>query len=189
MKFSRCFAGLAAVAALGGAQAAQAAQSQQGCIAPADLGDTVIYALPIAYDAARAACAREFKSEGFMARRGDQFIAGFRKRQNTAWPGAFRTMKVVLSERARSGDLGDLDLIALAQAMPEANLRPFVDGLMGQMIAQEIKPANCAKIERGLELVSPLPVDNIAGLMGFMAELVGLDKPSLCPASLLRKKG
>lgn len=186
MKFIRWFAPALAVAALGQAQVAAA---QQACIAPADLGDTMVYAMPIAYDAARIACVREFKSDGFMARNGDRFIAGFRARQNAAWPGAFRTMKAVLSDQSVAGELGDIDIIALAQAMPENNLRPFVDGLMGQMIAQEITPKSCGKIERGLELLSPLPVDNVAGLMGFMVELLGLDKPSLCPAKLPRKKG
>jgi len=48
------------------------------------------------------------------------------------------------------------------------------------MIAKEIKPDSCGKIERGLELLSPLPVDNVAGLMTFIAELADLKNPPVC---------
>lgn len=186
MKFKHYLAPFLAFAAVGQAQAAQA---QQACIAPADLGDTMVYALPIAFDAARAACAKELRSDGFFARGGERFISGFRARQNAAWPGAYRTMKVALAEQGGAGKAGDFDIVALAQAMPENNLRPFVDGLMGQMIAEEIKPTSCGKIERGMELLSPLPVDNVAGLMGFVVEMLGLDKPALCAGTPTRKKG
>ena len=42
-----------AVTALASATAAQA--QQQACVAPADLSDAVVYAMPIAYDAAPSA--------------------------------------------------------------------------------------------------------------------------------------
>jgi hypothetical protein len=185
MRLKNYLAPALALAAVGQAQAAQA---QQACIAPADLGDTMIYALPIAYDATRVACGRQLRSEGFFTRGGDRFISSFRARQNAAWPGAFRTMKVLLAEEGAKGKAGDLDILALAQAMPESNLRPFVDGLIGQMIAEEIKPENCGKIERGMELLSPLPVENVAGLMGFAVEMLGLDKPALCPGAITRER-
>lgn len=189
MKFAHWIAPALAFAAMGQAQAAQAAAAQAPCIAPADLGDTVVYALPIAFDAARTACVRQLTKDGFMARGGDKFIAGFRARQNAAWPGAFRTMQLALAEQSNAENTKDLNIMALAQTLPEESLRPFVDGLMGQLIAEEIKPGSCTKIERGLELISPLPVDNVAGLMGFMVELLGLDKPAICAAALPAKKG
>ena len=68
-------------------------------------------------------------------------------------------------------------------ALPESSLRPFVDGLVGQMIAGEIKPDSCDKIERGMELLSPLPPENIAGLLAFVAELSDIKNPEICPAN------
>jgi len=187
MTLKRSLAPVLALAALAQASAAQA-QAQQPCVPPADLGDTIIYALPIAYDAARTSCAREFARDGFVARGGEKFIAGFRARQNAAWPGAMRTVQAFLSGQQNDGKGGDLDMAALAKSLPPEALRPLVDGLMGQMIAGEIKPEACSKIERGLELMSPLPVDNVAGLMGFVLELADVKEPSICPADLARKK-
>ena len=99
MKVSRYLAPVLAVAAVGQAQAAQA---QQACIAPADLGDTMVYAVPIAFDAARAACARQLRSDGFFARGGERFVSGFRARQNAAWPGSARIARAA-SAQASSG--------------------------------------------------------------------------------------
>lgn len=187
MTLKRSLAPVLALAALAQAPAAQAAQAQN-CVAPADLTDTMIYVMPIAYDAARAACAGQFNNENFFNGRGEQFVAGFRARQNGAWPGAYRTLKMALAKQNADADRNDIDLLAMAQSLPEASLRPFVDGIVGQMIAKEINPASCGKIERGMQLVSPLPVENVAGLMGFVLELVDLGNPAICPSNLPQKK-
>lgn len=174
---------LAPILAFAGLAQASAAQAQQACVPPADLGDTVIYALPIAYDAARTSCASQFAKDGFMMRGADKFIAGFRARQNAAWPGAMRTVQALIASESGAAKPGDLDLTALAKSLPPETLRPLVDGMMGQMIAGEIKPDSCARIERVMELLSPLPVDNVAGLMGFVLEIADIKNPSICPAT------
>jgi hypothetical protein len=185
MTLKRSLAPFLALAALAQASSAHA---QQACVPPADLGDTIIYALPVAYDAARTSCAREFVQNGFVARGGEQFIASFRARQNAAWPGAMRTLQAFIAGQQGASKAGDLDLAALANSLPPEALRPLVDGLMGQMIAGEIKPESCGKIERAMELLSPLPVDNVAGLMGFVLELADVKEPTICPAELAKKK-
>jgi hypothetical protein len=63
-----------------------------------------------------------------------------------------------------------------------------VDGLVGQMIAKEIKGDSCGKIERGLELVAPLPAENIGGLFAFVAELADLKNPPICGSSAAAPK-
>ena len=168
-----------ALAALVTAQAAQA--QQQTCVAPADLADSVVYAMPIAYDAVSNRCAQRLSASGFMAKKGSGFIDQFRKRQDSAWPGAFRMMRTMMATDADSaGD--DLNFAAIMAAMPEENLRPFIDGMIGQMIAEGFRPDDCAKVERGLELLSPLPVENVGGLVAFIAEIAKLDDPPVCPA-------
>lgn len=161
---------------------AHTAQAQQTCIAAEDLGDTMLYAMPIAYDAVSTSCQRELKADGFMAREGDAFIEKFRARQDSAWPGAFRMLKTFMArDNAAKGKAGsDADMTKMIASLPEASLRPFVDGLVGQMIAGEIKPDSCSKIERGIELLSPLPADNVAGLMTFIIEIADIKNPEIC---------
>lgn len=171
---------LAPILALAALTTAQAASAQaQACVAPADLGDTVIYAMPIAFDAARTTCGTRLDSNGFMARKGETFIGQFRARQNTAWPGAFRLIKTFMASGEGDAASGK-EMNDMIAALPEASLRPFVDGLVGQMIAEQIKPDSCGKIERGLELLSPLPTENVGGLFAFIAEFADIKNPPIC---------
>lgn len=158
---------------------AQTAQAQQpACVAATDLGDAVVYAMPIAFDAAQNACANRWSRDGFAAREGEAFVANFRVGQARAWPGAFRLLKTFMNDKQNAGE--DAEITAMITALPEESLRPFVDGLVGQMIAGEIKGDSCAKIERGLELIAPLPTENVAGLFAFIAELADLKNPPIC---------
>lgn len=167
-----------ALAALLGSQAAQA--QQQACVKPADLSDAVVYAMPIAFDATRTACANRLPRSGFIATRGEAYIAKFRAGQDRAWPGALRLLKTNMAEPENAAADGGMDVGAMLSDMPPEALRPFVDALVGQLIAEEIKGDSCGKIERGLELVSPLPVENVGGLVAFLAELTDLKNPPIC---------
>jgi hypothetical protein len=175
----RLIAPALALAALATAQTAQA--QQQACVAAADLGDAVVYAMPIAFDAARDACANRLSRDGFMATEGDAFIATFRDGQDKAWPGAFRLLKAFMADKSKA-EGGDDGTAAMLSALPEESLRPFVDGIVGQMIAQEIKGDSCSKIERGVALIAPLPAENVGGLFAFIAELADLKNPPICGA-------
>ena len=177
----RLIAPMLALTALATAQTASA--QQQACVEAADLGDAVVYAMPIAYDAVRTACANRLARDGFIATRGDAFITDFRARQDSAWPGAFRLLKIFMANDAKDSAASDKEMLALISALPEDALRPFVDGLVGQMIVGEIKGDSCAKIERGVELISPLPTDNVGGLFAFVAEMADLKNPPVCAAT------
>lgn len=177
----RMIAPALALAALATAQTAQA--QQQACVQAADLSDAVIYAMPIAFDAARTACANRLSRDGFMAKRGEGYIAAFRAGQNKAWPGAFRVIRTFMDQGGSGESPVDADMMAMLSAMPQESLRPFVDALTGQMIAEEIKPESCDKIERGLELLSPLPTENVGGLIAFLVEVSEIKNPPVCPAA------
>lgn len=170
-----------AIAALASATAAQA--QQKACVNPADLSDAVVYVMPVAFDAARTVCGAQLSRDGFMAREGDAYIANFRAGQDKAWPGAFRFLKTFMDQGGAGQGAKSKDMEAMLSAMPADTLRPFVDALVGQMIAAEIKPASCGKIERGLELVSPLPTENVGGLVSFIVELADVKNPPVCTTS------
>jgi hypothetical protein len=180
MTARRILAPALAITALAATTAAQAQQT--ACVNAADLSDAVVYAMPIAYDATRTVCANRLARDGFIARQGDAYIAKFRNGQDRAWPGAFRFLKVFMNQNAAEGDASNADMTAMLSAMPEEALRPFVDALVGQMIADEIKGDSCGKIERGLELVSPLPAENVGSLASFLIELSNVKNPDICPA-------
>lgn len=174
----RLTAAALAFTALASGTTAQA--QQQACVQPADLSDAVVYAMPIAFDAARTACANRLARDGFMATRGEDYIRQFRAGQDQAWPGAFRFMKTFMDQGGAGEAGGDANMVAMLSSMPAETLRPFVDALVGQLIADEIKGDSCTKIERGLELMSPLPSKNVGGLIAFLVEVTEVKNPPLC---------
>jgi hypothetical protein len=169
----------ASAAALTALTSAQAAEAQQSCYASADLTDTAIYMLPIAYDAAKSACGKQLEPSGFMAQSGDEFVAPFRAKQARSWPGAFRVMKRQLEGRSFSGMSG-ASIVNLLSSAPASTVRPMVDGMLGQAIVEEIKPKDCPRIERGIELLSPLPSENVAHLFPYVAEIANLTNFQVC---------
>lgn len=162
---------------------ATSAQAQSACVFPKDLRDGLTYAMPIAYDATVQKCNKRFKVDGFMLTKGVDFANRFRVKQDDAWPGTFRLLRVFLEkgDGPEGKSENRLDGIgAMMATLPESAIRPFVDALMAQMIAEEIKPETCSKIERAARLIEPLPVENIAELLTFIAEQSDLKNPSLC---------
>jgi hypothetical protein len=118
-----------ALAALATASTAQA--QDQACVNAADLGDAVVYAMPIAYDAVGTSCARQLKSDGFIARDGARFVERFHAKQDKAWPGAFRLIKIFMAQQGSEAGSSEADMTAMIAALPEESLRPFVEGLVG----------------------------------------------------------
>lgn len=168
-----------ALSALATAQAAQA-QDLGPCVAAEDAADAVIYAMPSAYDAALKTCGNRIAPDSFLrSTRGKAFIDGFRAQQDARWEGTFRFFKVFIEQETK----GDDTAAQMIAAMPAESLRPFVDAMLGEAIGQEIKPDTCAKIDRGVALLSPLPVENVGGLVAFILEQVDLENPRMCNAS------
>lgn len=170
---------LASALSLAALTSAQAAQAQQACIMPADAADTVMYLMPVAYDGALKSCKSAFSDDAFLpSADGRAYIEKFRSKQDETWPGTYRAAQVMIASQ------GDQDggMAETLGALDESQLRPFADALLGQMIAEEIKPDSCDKIDRGVELLSPLPAENVGGLVTFVLEMVGGGDLPVCNA-------
>ncbi len=145
------------------------ASAQIDQLDPQAIEAATVYALPIAFDGFRKTCADRLAPDGFVAINENRLEAKFSAGAADAWPEA----KAVLIEMAaKEGDGAD----AFLRDLPDEALKPFVDGVFQSIIAGEIKPQQCGDIERGLELLDPMPVENIAGLLGFIIELDNRNK-------------
>jgi len=165
----------------------QAAMAQKQCVATDDLADTVTYAMPMLYEAIRGPCSSIFARSPFMANEAGAFIDQFRMRQDASWPGTLRLLKVFMSANAEE----DGGANAMAQAitqLPEDALRPLADmiliELMNERLTKDIKVSTCADIAQAMELIAPLPVDNITGLTVFLAKQAELNDPPICGVDL-----
>lgn len=160
----------------------QSVQAQEACIDPADLTDTITYAIPLVYDGLRDKCSAEFNQSEFMRTGADEFVNGFRDGQDAAWPGALRLLKVFMM-RQGNDEAGMADIVA---SLPDDALRPLVDGIIPPMLSERLgkgsDTAFCGDIAEGMELVAPLPAQNVSALVTFIARKAGLEDPSICSA-------
>ncbi len=153
------FAVMAALTALGVSTTAQAAD-----VSPQAMQAAVRYALPQIVAGVRATCASKLAADGFLARNGQMLEQRYAQGADAAWPAA-RIALFELGEDQKSG------MGSMLTKMPDSALKPFVDATISSMIAGKLKPAQCPDIERGMELLAPLPPENVAGLVGFIFEM------------------
>ena len=159
MKLS-AFAALAVLALPGAVQAKD--------LSPEGTRAAVRYALPHLVAGVRATCAAKLSPGGYLATNSDAMIARFSQGSDAAWPAA----KVALMQLGAEDKSG---MGSMLGQMPDSALKPFVDATISTMVATKLKPENCGDVERGLELLAPLPPENIAGLVGFVIEMAERD--------------
>jgi len=153
----------------------QMAMAQQ-CVDQDDFSSMVQYAMPLVGDAFVAKCEGELSPKGFFSTEGDEFLAQFRANQDANWPATLRVLKVFGSK-----DGAETGPMAMIESLPEEALRPFVDAIVGTLIAKELKVKDCGKIERGVSLMAPLPPENFGDLFSFLVDMADVKSPSICP--------
>ncbi|MGB7374585.1 hypothetical protein [Pontixanthobacter sp.] len=160
----------AAIFALAQPQIAMA----QNCVDQENISDAMIYSMPLLVSAFAEKCGDELADSGFMSTKGDAFAAQYLDRQDAVWPGAFT---LLMQFAAKDGDEAMANLFA---ALPEESVRPLVDAIIEQKVAEEIKLKDCAKIERGVEMLAPLPPENMGGLLAFLMDMANVKDPKIC---------
>jgi hypothetical protein len=63
-------------------------------------------------------------------------------------------------------------------------MRPLIGAMMAPMLAKEIKPADCPKVDRVVSLLSPLPARNTAGILVLLFTLRTQGKRDKAPFTI-----
>ena len=173
----RLAASAAAILSLSQPALAQSAD----CVQPGDLADATTYTMPLFVEALQSKCGEALPSDSFIRARGADFAAGFAPLRENAWPGARRVLvHFIESETGASlpeGEQGNQaagGVMLTLMKMEGDELRPFVDALATQLIAEEIKPGTCSDVDAVLPLLAPLPAENygmlVSTILGFVAK-------------------
>lgn len=157
MKRIAALAALAALALPAGTQA-------RTDLSPESTQAAVRYALPHLLAGVRSSCGPKLAQDGYLARNGAALFDRYSQGSETAWPAARSALMALGGEK-------NPDMVKMLGQMPDAALKPFVDATLSSMVATKLKVEDCDEIERGLELLAPLPPENIAGLAGFLIEM------------------
>ena len=153
------------------------AQDATTCVTEKEVSDTAIYAVPGLIVAMKARCGPSLSSKGFLARDGEKLSARYRAFQDTTWPRA----KSTFFKFAASSASGNKQYVELIAGLPDKTVRPLLDVMMADVIAQDFVGKNCGKAERVLQALAPIE-PNVAGeLLAVIMSLSETDKLSICP--------
>lgn len=149
---------LASLAQAGAAQAQEVAPPKP-CVSEQEVSALVIYAAPSLIQGISTRCGKSLSTSGFLATQGTAMAARFQQRQVQAWPVAKGAMLKLLDKPEEAH---------LVRQLPDDAVRPLFGAVVSQMLIKDLRPTECAKVERGLSLLAPLPIESIGAIAGFV---------------------
>ena len=169
----RCFhASSAVLAACLVLVPAVAQAAEPPCLTPTEFTNLSTYALPSLIDGATMRCSASLPADSFLHSGGPALASRYAAVKPTAWPGAKAAFLKISSGAGP-------DASAMVSAMPDPSVQQLVDGFVKGKVAQEIPTERCGTIDRLLRLLSPLPPESTAEIIGLA---VGLGSRGGAPA-------
>jgi hypothetical protein len=155
------------------ATTAQAAEAQP-CLTEAEAQSLITAVLPDVFQQVGRSCSAVLPENATLRGGLSPLVARYQAPADLAWPQAM----------AAFGKIGGKDMVGIDPKL----LRPMMGPMIAGVIAQDIKPRDCATIDRAIGLMSPLPPANTAGLIVLLASVAGgkdkKDSPfAICPAA------
>jgi hypothetical protein len=160
------------------AHAASASAQAPRCVNEQEVSAIAIYSVPSLVQAVRQRCAGELTANGYLARRGDALSARYVALQPAVWPRAKAGLFKLFAGGA-SANAGNLETMS---ALPDEAIRPFVDALIVQESSPKIALKNCTRIERVIEVMSPIDPEVAGTLLGALVGFADSERIPVCPA-------
>lgn len=149
---------LLAPLALAATAVAQPAAAQQLDLTENEMATVARIAMPAAFRSLQVKCSPVLSASAYMFASGESLHRKLTTASQSAAPGASR---ILASVAARSNPA----MSEILAGMPAETLLPFVNEMVAGMLTREIEPDQCATIDRVLELIEPLPAENVADLL------------------------
>lgn len=158
----------AAMLALPGNATAQAAKA---CLTPPEAEALVTYALPSAIRAVTTKCTPALPATTALIQSGPIIAARYQFDADNAWP---------VARIAFDKAFG----INLTGALGDAAAKGLVDAALGAGLAGRLKPDDCGKVDRIINILEPLPARNMAMLITALMEFGRAGKREKSPLNL-----
>ena len=155
---------LAAPAAEAQNAAAQGAAPQPPCLSPDEFTALATFTLPGIIDGVAQRCVANVPADSFLRNGAAALSERYRQAGAAAWPAA-RAAFLKLSSAA------DASSVAMLGAMPDPSLQQLIVALTGGSVAAHVRPETCGAIGRVMGLMSPLPPESTAELLGLAVGL------------------
>lgn len=142
----------------------------QGQLSEADAAALAHYAMPLAFAGVQAECQAHLPRSAYIYTGGDALAARLEAASAGSWPRARNAIFLI------GGSNRDAEMAEVIANMPEEAISPFVSEMIRSLVAQEMDAEVCVKVDRVLEMLDPLPPENLANLFGFIMIEAGFNE-------------
>ncbi|KQM13046.1 hypothetical protein [Novosphingobium sp. Leaf2] len=140
------------------------------CLTKAEATSLVAYALPQAINGTAKRCAASLPATAFLRTRGPALAARYAGQKDRYWPRA----KPALLRTLAAQDAGSARTMA---SLPDESLRQIADVFVEGFVSQRIAVRSCKSLDLAIDLLSPLPPENTAGLIALTLDVAGSADP------------
>lgn len=151
---------LIAACSLAALACAQPASAQDLDLTEREAAALARFAMPRAFESVQQKCRPTLPAAAYMVARGDTVRARLRAASEGSWEAARGAIVRLASREAP-------EMRNMLTQMPQDALQPFAEEMIAGMIVKEVKADSCGQINRVLELLDPLPAENLADLIAF----------------------
>lgn len=141
-----------------------AAAAQPVCLTKAEARALLTYSLPQVISGTGKRCQSVLPADSYLRRHGGTLAARYEARKAAYWPDAKAAF--LKMSNARDPQLGQF-----ARNLPDESMQPLVDLTVEGMVSQNIRLESCEDIDLAINLLSPLPPENTAGLIALFVEI------------------
>jgi hypothetical protein len=158
-----------------------ASAAEPVCLTKREATSLIAYALPQAINGTAKRCASALPADAFLRRHGSELASRYGAQKDRYWPQAKPAFLKALA--GQGGDTG-----GLTKNLPDDSLRQLADVFVEGFVSQRIALKSCDKLDLAIDLLSPLPPENTAGLIALTMEVAStaepkLGKVTLCPST------
>lgn len=134
------------------------------CLTPSEFTALSTYALPSLIRGTAERCTPVLPSGAFLRSDGEKLAQRYSVKRDAAWPGAKQAFLKIGSAKSP-------EAAQIIGKMSDETLKPMVDELVTGAVSQQLPEDRCKPVDRALRLLSPLPAENTAELIGVIAGL------------------
>jgi hypothetical protein len=143
----------------------QAAQAE-ACMTRPELRGMVAYFLPTVLQSTIDTCTSRLAPDSYLLGRAPRLVESLEVDRSEAWPMAKKAILKMGDDRNK----GTTELLA---NLPEEAVGPLINAIITKELSSEIKPENCADINRVMAPLEPLPAANMVDLVIEALSLAG----------------
>ncbi|WP_255406179.1 hypothetical protein [Novosphingobium sp. CF614] len=142
------------------------------CLTRTEATSLIAYALPQAISGTAKRCSAALPADAFLRRHGGELAARYAGQKDKYWPQAKPAFMKTLG--ANGGDAS-----GLSRNLPDDSMRQLADVFVEGFVSQRIALKSCDKLDLAIDLLSPLPPENTAGLIALTMEVASNAEPKV----------